>query len=90
MPLGKFRLRAEPGFVYLERFDDDGALVSDSWLPVAVFTWDSNTNSAGLAVQSLSLGGEDLAAALIELEQQIATIELTPGPEGPAGPAGPE
>jgi hypothetical protein len=30
VPLGKFRLRAQSDAVFLERFDDDGAIVSDS------------------------------------------------------------
>jgi hypothetical protein len=88
VPLGKFRLRAEPGIVHLERFDDDGELVTDSWLPVASFTWNSDTNRAGLAVQSLSLGGDDLAVLLEQLGQAILNVELTPGPAGPASPAG--
>ena len=56
--------------MHLERYDNDGGLVTDSWLPVAVFTWNPDTNGAGLAVQSLSLGGNDLAAALLELSNR--------------------
>jgi hypothetical protein len=88
LPLGKFRFRAETDGVTLERFDDDGSVISDSWLPLASFTWDPDTNAAGLVVSSLNLGGEDLAVLLEQLEQQIATIELTPGPQGPQGPQG--
>jgi hypothetical protein len=88
VPLGKFRLRAQSDAVYLEVFDDGGALVSDSWLTGAAFGFNTDTNASGLAVQSISLGGEDLAALLLELEGQIATIELTPGPQGAQGPVG--
>jgi hypothetical protein len=66
VPLGKFRLRAQSDAVFLERFDNDGVPVSDSWQTVAAFGFNTDTNSSGLAVQSLSLGGEDLAAALLE------------------------
>ena len=90
LPLGKFRLRAETDGVFLERYDDDGGLVTDSWQTVAIFGWNPDTNAPGLAVQSLSLAGEDLAVLLEQLEQQIATIELTPGPQGEQGPAGPQ
>jgi hypothetical protein len=79
VPLGKFRLRAQSDAVFLERYDDDGALVSDSWQTVATFGWNTDTNTSGLAVQSLSLGGEDLEALLLELDQQIAAATLTPG-----------
>jgi hypothetical protein len=73
VPLGKFRLRPQTDAVILESYDDDGQLVTDSWQTVAVFGWNPDTNAAGLAVQSLSLGGSDLAVVLEQLGQQIAT-----------------
>jgi hypothetical protein len=36
---GKFRLRATATAFNVERFDDDGAVVTDSWQRIAAFSW---------------------------------------------------
>jgi hypothetical protein len=49
LALGKWRIRGnETGRFVLERFDDDGEVQTDGWLPVTTFTHDPNTNAAGL------------------------------------------
>jgi hypothetical protein len=49
LALGKWRIRGnEAGRFVLERFDDDGTVQTDGWLPVTAFTHDPNTNAAGL------------------------------------------
>jgi len=49
LTLGKWRVRGtETGRFVLERFDDDGTLATNAWLPVTAFTHDANTNASGL------------------------------------------
>jgi hypothetical protein len=49
LTLGKWRIRGnETGRFVLERFDDDGEVQTDGWLPVAAFTHDPDMNAAGL------------------------------------------
>jgi hypothetical protein len=49
LALGKWRIRGtEAGRFVLERFDDDGEVQTDGWLPVTAFTHDPDTNAAGL------------------------------------------
>ncbi len=36
---GKFRLRASTESLSIERFDDDGAVVTDAWQRIAAFNW---------------------------------------------------
>jgi hypothetical protein len=49
LALGKWRIRGnEAGRFLLERFDDDGEVQTDGWLPVTAFTHDPDTNAAGL------------------------------------------
>jgi hypothetical protein len=54
--LGKWRLRGNiDGTFYLERFDDDGAIVSDAWAEVARFGFNTNNNSPGFETQNLGV-----------------------------------
>jgi hypothetical protein len=49
LTLGKWRIRGtEAARFVLERFDDDGQVQTDAWLPVTAFTHDPDTNAAGL------------------------------------------
>jgi hypothetical protein len=49
LTLGKWRVRGtETARFVLERFDDDGTLATNTWLPVTAFTHDANTNASGL------------------------------------------
>jgi hypothetical protein len=56
--LGKWRIRGnEAGAIYVERFDDDGAIVSDAWLNVASFVHNADNNVPGLDVANLGVPG---------------------------------
>jgi hypothetical protein len=55
LTLGEWRLRGnEAGTFFVERFDGDGTLVTDSWLEVARIAFNTNINTAKLETQSLS------------------------------------
>jgi hypothetical protein len=70
LALGKWRIRGNAtGRFVLERFDDDGEVQTDGWLPVAAFTHDPDTNAMGLAskavrVDTLSPFSIDAAASV--------------------------
>jgi hypothetical protein len=54
--LGKWRLRGDnEGTFYLERFDDDGAVVTDAWMEVARFGWNTNNDAPGFETQNLGV-----------------------------------
>ena len=54
--LGKWRIRGNnPGEFYLERFDDDGAIVTDDWYRVATFGFNTEINAPGLGVDNLGV-----------------------------------
>jgi hypothetical protein len=54
--LGKWRLRGnDNGTFHLERLDDDGAVITDAWLPVALFGFNTEINSPGLQVDNLGV-----------------------------------
>jgi hypothetical protein len=54
--LGKWRIRGNnSGEFYLERLDDDGAIVTDAWYPVATFGFNTEINSPGMAIDNLGV-----------------------------------
>jgi hypothetical protein len=57
LALGEWRLRNETGAFHLDRFDDDGALVTDAWLNVASFAHNADNNVPGLDVANLGVPG---------------------------------
>jgi hypothetical protein len=57
LTLGDWRLRGtEAGALWVERFDSDGTLVTDSWLQVASIVHNADTNTSKFEAQSLSAG----------------------------------
>jgi hypothetical protein len=54
LQLGKWRTRgSEAARFVLERLDDDGTVQTNGWVQAAAFTHDSNTNAAGLEVETV-------------------------------------
>jgi hypothetical protein len=57
LTLGDWRLRGtEAGALWVERFDSDGTLVTDSWLQVASIVHNADTNTSKFEAQSVSAG----------------------------------
>jgi hypothetical protein len=54
----------------IDRFDSDGNIVTDSWLPVANFTWDMDTNKSGLEIN-----GQDVMALFESIDADVLAVQ---------------
>jgi hypothetical protein len=56
LQLGKWRIRGDDqsGF-FLERFDDDGTMVTNAWFPITTWGFDTETNAANMSVDTLGV-----------------------------------
>jgi hypothetical protein len=81
LTLGKWRVRGdEAGRFVLERFDDDGDVQTDGWLPVTAFTHDPNTNAAGLESAAVRVDTiSPLSANAITCDGHLTADNLTVG-----------
>jgi hypothetical protein len=80
--LGKWRIRGEvDGEFYLERFDDDGALVTDAWYPVCTWGFNTEINSPGMGVDNLgvvyNLSAGNITASGTTTLQDVSAASLT-------------
>ncbi len=52
----KFRISSNlTDSVTIDRFDSDGATITDTWLPAANFTWARDTHKAGLIMNGVDI-----------------------------------
>ena len=51
---GKYRLNNNgTASLNVEYFDDDGTIVTDAWMPVTTFAWDTDLNKSQLTTDYL-------------------------------------
>ena len=56
---GKFRMISEePGSVKIQRYNDDGAIITDGWVDVVTFNFNTDTDSSSIVINSRDLLNE--------------------------------
>ena len=67
----KFRISSNLTYsLTIDRFDSDGAMITDSWLPVANFTWDMDTNTSGLEIN-----GQDVMTLFEHIDADVLEVQ---------------
>ena len=67
----KFRISSNLTYsLTINRFDSDGTIITDSWLPVANFTSDMDTNKSGLEIN-----GQDVMVLIEHINADVLAVQ---------------
>ena len=53
----KYRIQSDGTNFYIQRFDNDGVIETDSWVDVVSFTWNTNTNTSSIFMNGIDIVG---------------------------------
>ena len=51
----KHRIQSDGTNFYIQRFDNDGVIETDSWVNVVSFTWNTNTNTSSIFMNGIDI-----------------------------------
>ena len=80
----KYRIQSDGSNFYIQRYDDDGVIISGNWVNVVFFTWNSNTNTSSIFMNGIDIVG-NLSntvdpGSLINYQPKLTVTKTTASP----------
>ena len=80
----KYRIQSDGTNFYIQRFDNDGVIETDSWVNVVAFTWNTNTNTSSIFMNGIDILG-NLSntvdpGSLINYQPKLTVTKTTASP----------